>query len=278
MRHGREDEGEAPAGGEGFAETIAGIAAALPDGHLAAWRRVLATVDAPDGQVEAALIDAQPGYLVATHARRLVASWRAEAPDLPGPAVALALGSAATIHRRATARRTELVVSGPVSPSVPVRLTSSVVVELIRSARASLLVVSFAAYGVPEVVAELRAAADRGVRIDLVLESSAADGGALRGTTGAEAAFTTLRDRAAFWHWPARHRPAVGNSRAALHAKIIAVDQRTALITSANLTDRAMSHNIEVGVVLRDPGPVRRLVAHVTALMNPGRGPLERLT
>ena len=113
------------------------------------------------------------------------------------------------------------------------RLTSSVVVELIRSARASLLVVSFAAYGVPEVVAELRAAADRGVRIDLVLESSAADGGALRGTTGAEAAFTTLRDRAAFWHWPARHRPAVGNSRAALHAKIIAVDQRTALITSA---------------------------------------------
>ncbi|MFY1668621.1 DISARM system phospholipase D-like protein DrmC [Plantactinospora sp. WMMB334] len=157
------------------------------------------------------------------------------------------------------------------------RLTSSVVVELIRAARTSLLVVSFAAYGVPEVVAELLAAADRGVRVDLVLESSSVDGGTLRGSAGASAAFTRLRDRAVFWHWPASRRSAAGGSTAAMHAKIIAADRRAALITSANLTDRALSSNLEVGVVLRDPEPVHRLVAHFSALMDTRSGPLERL-
>ncbi|WP_347404745.1 phospholipase D-like domain-containing protein [Micromonospora sp. WMMD1102] len=62
-----------------------------------------------------------------------------------------------------------------------------------------------------------------------------------------------------------------------MHAKIIAADRRAALITSANLTDRALSSNLEVGVVLRDPEPVRRLVAHFTALMDAQSGPLERV-
>ncbi|WP_091081813.1 hypothetical protein [Micromonospora nigra] len=72
-----------------------------------------------------------------------------EAPDLPGPAVALALLSAALLYGRADARRTELAVSGPTSAAVPVGLTSSVIVEVIRAARSRLLVASFAAYGSP---------------------------------------------------------------------------------------------------------------------------------
>jgi phosphatidylserine/phosphatidylglycerophosphate/cardiolipin synthase-like enzyme len=263
---------------EVFAEVIASVAGSLPDMHITSWCEVLTTADAPDQQIEAALIDVRPGYTVAANARRLVSAWRAEAPAAPGVAVALALVSAAKVHQQAAARRTELVVSGPVSPSVPVRLTSSVVVEVIRAARASLLVVSFAAYGVPEVVAELLAATRRGVHVNLILESSTGDGGTLRGATGASAAFAQLRDRAIFWHWPAHRRQAAGNSRAAMHAKIITVDDSAAMITSANLTDRAMSNNLEVGVVLRDPEPVRRLVAHFTALMDPRTGSLERLS
>ncbi|MEO3778164.1 DISARM system phospholipase D-like protein DrmC [Micromonospora sp. B11E3] len=264
---------------ERFAEVVADLAAALPAAHVAAWAGVLARVGGPgDGGVAAELIDARPGYAVAAHAARLVASWRAEAPDLSGSAVALALRGAALLQQHAEARRTELVVSGPTSASVPVRLTSSVVVQIIRTARSSLLVASFAAYGISEVVAELRAAAGRGVRIDLVLESSAEDGGALRGRSGAATAFATLRDQATFWHWPAARRAAGGSPHAALHAKFIAADGEVALISSANLTDRALSHNIEVGVVLRDPDVVRRLVAHFHALTDPSGGPLERLS
>jgi phosphatidylserine/phosphatidylglycerophosphate/cardiolipin synthase-like enzyme len=263
---------------EALAEVIASIAGNLPDMHIASWCEVLTTASASDQHVEAALIDVRPGDTVAAEARRLMTAWRTEAPAVPGVAVALALASAAKVHQQAASHRTQLVVSGPVSPSVSVRLTSSVVVEVIRAARASLLVVSFAAYGVPEVVAELLAATRRGVHVHLILESSTGDGGALRGATGASAAFARLRDRAIFWHWPAHRRQAAGNPRAAMHAKIITVDDSAALITSANLTDRAMSSNLEVGVVLRDPEPVRRLIAHFTALMDPRTGSLERLS
>ncbi|WP_431880738.1 DISARM system phospholipase D-like protein DrmC [Micromonospora chalcea] len=177
---------------------------------------------------------------------------------------------------QAAAHRTELVVSGPTSPAVPVRLTSSVVVEVVRAARASLLVVSFAAYGVPEVVDELVPAADRGVRVDLVLESSADDGGTLRGSSGASAAFRKLDSQATFWRWAARTRFAAGTSRPAMHAKIVAADSATALVSSSNLTDRGLSDNLEVGVVLHEPEVVRRLVEHFSALMT-GTGPLKRL-
>jgi phosphatidylserine/phosphatidylglycerophosphate/cardiolipin synthase-like enzyme len=269
--------GTAADGWAPFDEVLAAIVVALPDDHLDAWARVLAGARGPDSLVEAALIDARPGYAVAGHARRLVAAWRDQSPVPPGAAIALALRTAARFHRRAVARRTGLVVSGPVSPSVPVRLTSSVVIEVIRSARRSVLVVSFAAYGVAEVVAELAAAADRGVRTDLVLESSVDGGGALRGRGDASAAFAALRDRATFWHWPAGRRSADG-ARAALHAKLVAADSQAALVGSANLTDRAMSDNLEVGILLRDPDVVRRLVSHFTALMDTRTGPLEPLS
>ncbi|MDG4807229.1 DISARM system phospholipase D-like protein DrmC [Micromonospora sp. WMMD1120] len=262
---------------QAFAEIVADIAADLPDGHLAAWCNVLSNADAGNEAVEAALIDARPGYAIATHARRLVTAWRTEAFGLPGAALALALRTAALVHRQAVAHRAELVVSGPISAAVPVRLTSSVVIEVIRAARASLLVVSFAAYGVPEVVAELVAAASRGVQVDLVLESSAEDGGTLRGSSGASAAFRKLDSQATFWHWPARTRFSAGASRPAMHAKIVAADSATALVSSSNLTDRGLSDNLEVGVVLHDPEVVRRLVQHFATLMIPRIGPLRRL-
>ncbi|MFD0817076.1 DISARM system phospholipase D-like protein DrmC [Micromonospora zhanjiangensis] len=262
---------------DGFATILAGIAGALPADHVAAWADVLLAATGPGHPVEADLIDARPGHAISTQARRLITAWRTEAPELPGVAVALALRSAARVHQRAAAERTDLVISGPTSPSVSVRLTSSVVVEVIRAARQSLLVVSFAAYGVAEVVGELVAAAERDVRIDLVLESAAADGGALRGPSGAAAAFAALRERATFWHWPGDRRTGVGDSRPALHAKLITADTRTALISSANLTDRALTRNLEVGAVLRDPDVIGRLVAHFSALMDPQHGPLERL-
>ncbi len=260
-----------------FAEVIADIAAGLPADHITAWAGVLRQAATGDSTVVAALIDARAGFAIAAPAERLASAWRHEAPDLPGSAVALALRSAAVLHQRTDAQRTELAVSGPTSASVPVRLTSSVVVEVIRAARARLLVASFAAYGVAEVIAELRSAADRGIHIDLLLESSAEDGGALRGSPGAAATFAALRDQAAFWHWPAARRPTRGRSRAALHAKFVAADSAVALVSSANLTDRALTHNVEVGVVLRDPEVVRRLVAHFRALCDPQVGPLEQL-
>ncbi|WP_051712594.1 DISARM system phospholipase D-like protein DrmC [Spirillospora albida] len=207
-------------------------------------------------------------------ASRARGAWREAAPCPPGEAVALALETGAVLHARHAGRQTDVVVSGPLSEHPAVRLTGAVVTEIIRDSRSALLVVSFAAFGVREVVRELEDAAARGVRIDLVLESPRQEGGALRGT-GAATAFAALRDSATFWTWPARHRPASGGSRAALHAKLVAADDRVAFLGSANLTDRALGDNIELGAIVRDPSAVRRMAGHFRALMRPGRGPLE---
>jgi cardiolipin synthase C len=172
------------------------------------------------------------------------------------------------------ARRSDIVISGPVSDWTTVRLTASVISELIHDCRESLLIVSFAAFGVTEVVQELARAARRGVRIDLVLETTAEEGGALHGPVAAAAAFEAIRQDANFWTWPAARRPAIGASRAVLHAKLVAADERVALLGSANLPDKALALNLELGVIIRDPDVVHTLVSHFRSLMRPGSGPL----
>ncbi|GGV44152.1 hypothetical protein GCM10010182_80840 [Actinomadura cremea] len=256
---------------------IAATAAELAPGHLAAWCRVLRTTDRPSASVEAALLEARPGYALGGIARRLVTAWRNS--GVSGGSVALALETAGAIRREQSAQTSTIVASGPLTDAVPVRLTSQVALEVIREAADSLLVVSFAAHGVAEVVAELAQAADRGVRVNLVLETPVADGGTLDGP-GAAAAFRSLNDRDGirFWRWPPERRPALGRSRATLHAKLIVADERSALLGSANLTDRALAENLEVGVVLREPAAVRSLVRHFRGLMRSGTGPLVPLS
>jgi PLD-like domain len=66
--------------------------------------------------------------------------------------------------------------------------------------------------------------------------------------------------------WPASKRP----HGAALHAKIIVVDDRTALITSANLTSRAMEANLECGILIRGGSQPRAIRDHITGLQAHG--------
>lgn len=211
----------------------------------------------------AELLDARAGHGLAPLAEQLVAAWRDE-PDTPGEAVALALATAAETSERMAQHRSDVAVTGPGSSHTATRLTPAVVTEAIRDARAELLVVTFAAAGIADVVTELVRAAERGVRIDVVLDD----------TTGARDAFRRLDGAASFWHWPAERRGADG--RAAMHAKLLAADRSWALVGSANLTGRAMRENLELGVLLRDSAAVERVVRHVHTLMG-SHGPLVRV-
>ncbi|MBM7441806.1 phosphatidylserine/phosphatidylglycerophosphate/cardiolipin synthase-like enzyme [Streptomyces sp. HB132] len=151
-------------------------------------------------------------------------------------------------------------MSGPTSSAIPIRLTSGIAIDVIRSSRTSLLIASFAAYGIAEIVTELRAAAGRNVRIDLILEES----------TSSAQAFAPLGDRVRIWH------RAHNSARSTLHAKVIAADRHTALLGSANMTGRALSDNVEIGVILRDPAVVGRLVDHLHWLTGPEARYLRR--
>src|SRR5699024_460794 len=55
----------------------------------------------------------------------------------------------------------------------------------------------------------------------------------------------------------------------AVHRNSWAADQDLVLVGSANLTGHALHHNIEVGVLVRDPVQVKRLVGHFRSLMGP---------
>jgi cardiolipin synthase C len=264
---------------EALSTVIAEVARTLSADHVEAWARVLrrepfAAGPAPD--TEAQLIGAKPGFALAGAAGRLTEAWRVCDPPPPGEAVALALDAAAAVNAQYAAWRSDVVVSGPVSEALPVRLTSSVISEVIHDSRESLLIVSFAAFGVADVVAELVVAGGRGVQIDLVMEETEAQGGTLRGTVGAAAAFSSLRPYATLWKWPSARRPTFGTARAALHAKLLAADNKIAVVGSANLTDRALAQNIELGIIIRDPQVVQRMVGHFRSLMRPEHGPLEQ--
>ena len=177
---------------------------------------------------------------------------------------------------RAAARRSDIVISGPVSDSEAIRLTGWVISELIHDCQESLLIVSFAAFGVTG-----------GTRTRPGRAAGRADrpGPGDHGRGGWRLARAGRGGRRLPGH-PAgcdvldlARRPAagIGASRAALHAKLVAADQRVALLGSANLTDKALALNLELGVIIRDPEVVRRMVRHFRSLMQPGNGVLQSL-
>ena len=91
--------------------------------------------------------------------------------------IAIALRSAAAAHALDRDRTVELVWTGPATPRLPVRMSAQALRQVIEQARDRLIVASFAVYDVDEVANALLAAAERGVRVDLVLESVAESGG-----------------------------------------------------------------------------------------------------
>ncbi|MET7702313.1 DISARM system phospholipase D-like protein DrmC [Streptomyces sp. NPDC005485] len=212
---------------------------------------IFETIADPGDPMLSRFISAQPAAGLAQQLTQIASVWHAEAPGVPGAGLALAL---ATFRSFPRPRPAQVVVSGPTGASLAGRLTSGVAVEVIRSADTSLLVASFAAHGARDVVTEIARAVDRGVRVDLLLEES----------TQASAAFAALPDEVHVWHRL--------DTSGVLHAKLIAADRHTALLGSANLTDRALTNNIELGVMLRDPHMVEPLIDHFHWLLAPENG------
>jgi phosphatidylserine/phosphatidylglycerophosphate/cardiolipin synthase-like enzyme len=80
--------------------------------------------------------------------------------------------------------------------------------------------------------------------------------------------------------WPGERRPTVyfdpraldigHGPRACLHAKVVVVDQKKALVTSANLTEAAHERNIEAGVLIEDADVARTLERQFRSLVEAG--------
>jgi phosphatidylserine/phosphatidylglycerophosphate/cardiolipin synthase-like enzyme len=242
----------------------------LPLGQL----HKLAAVVEPHGELTAlarhGIVNAVPTAVFRHHAAAICEAWSAaNGAPITGAGIALAIRGAADAVSEVRGDQTVSVVwTGPTSYEIPIRATSAVLAEVISEATKRLIVVSFAAYKVAEVVEALRTAAGRGVDVRLVLESVIESKGKL--SHDARAAFGALGDSATFYVWPADLRESHGGGHGSMHAKCAVADNRVAFVTSANLTGAAMTDNMELGLVVRGGDVPKRIANHFDALINGG--------
>ncbi len=230
----------------------------LSDGQVEALASACADRGAPGGALNSVVAGAPPTSHAAVDA--LTVAWAAT-PGLTGAGVALALRVGLRARQTAEARRSRPVWTGPGAAGEQ-RLTAAVLHELVASATERVLLVSYAAFTLSSLAADLAEAVSRGCRVDVVFETEQDSGGSYsaHGTPFARVAGITR------WRWPAGRR----DTGALLHAKVLVIDGRRALIGSANLTPRALTANLEAGVLIADPQVAGAIETHVRGLMAAG--------
>jgi phosphatidylserine/phosphatidylglycerophosphate/cardiolipin synthase-like enzyme len=203
---------------------------------------------------------AQPAYQA--HVHHVFQAWKAHSPGLTPASVALALRAASLAEAQHRLQQAiSLVWTGPDSRIIPLRRTNQALLQLIQSAHKRLLIVSFAVYRAHDIAHALVEAAQRGVVIRLCLETPEAGEGKI--------AYDTLRalgpavaECARVFAWPLDQRPQLPDGRhGSLHAKVAVADGHCLLLSSANLTEYAMTLNMELGVMIEGdelPGQVEQ--------------------
>lgn len=163
-------------------------------------------------------------------------------------------------HERRADSRIELVWSGPEQEGAGSRETAAVVRQMFACAERHVLVSGYAVFDGASILeplaARVNAVPSLTVWCCLNIQRPAHDA-RLSSAIIAEYAEQFFRR-----HWPWQPRPALFYDpralasdpahRAVLHAKCIVVDDRQALVTSANLTEAAYYRNIECGVLVTD--------------------------
>ena len=201
----------------------------------------------------------------------LLDRWQAEAVELDGQAIALALATAA--HCQATSRQklsVELVWTGPNPEALPLRRTDQTLLQLIRSAKDNLLIVSFAIYNIPEIVQALTEAIDRGVTVRIVAEMPDVSQGKIAFGI-ATALSADLLQRSQVLIWPQEKRPVDQQGRfGSLHAKCAVGDRQHLFISSANLTEYAMTLNMEMGILVHSQELSEQVIEHIDRLEQQG--------
>lgn len=177
----------------------------------------------------------------------------------------LLAGAARAVERARQHQAVSVVWTGPESGVSSSRLTAAAVIDLINSARSEILLVSYATQTKPSIKAALSAATARDVGVTLLAERHEDN----PSYTAAGTPFPGLN--ALRLYWPASSR----SPGAALHAKIIVVDDQVALVGSANLTGRAMESNLECGILIRGGPQPKAIRDHIAALY--ASGSLRRL-
>src|SRR6516165_4037341 len=228
------------------------LASALPSSVLQALAEAIRSCDPADWPWSKTRIAAgisQPHYR--SLATCFLDAWQSAAKIVSPEAVAAALLTAA--HSEQTHQQhqsVELVWTGPDVGVVPLRRTEQALLQVIDSASRRATVVSYAVYHIPRICEALVRAADRGVSINVIIETPDRLEGQNTYDT-LKALGPSVAARCGVFLWPLEKREKDDNGKPGiLHVKCAVADGRWLFLSSANLTEYAFTINMELGVLI----------------------------
>lgn len=237
-----------------FVSSIVDLVKGFTKSQLDQFMQDLQSVaDTDDRERLMTLIAYHPNFSIRQKLKHITDLWFSEYSELSIRAVLLAIKTTINMHDQLLEEhKSELVWTGPKVERYSFRRLDQVLLDIIEEAKEYLIIVSFAVYKIPEVHSSLVRAAKRGVKIKLLLETKDSSDGKIK-ING----FSELREElyrgVDFFIWPLemRNKDANGNY-GSLHAKFVVVDDRTILISSANLTGYAHNLNMELGICMHN--------------------------
>jgi cardiolipin synthase len=198
--------------------------------------------------------------------------WGVRASRVGPETVGLAL-LVATESRLAEQQRQqfEIVWTGPAPDKTTFRQTEQAVLEVVDSATKWLTIVAYAVYRIPRVREALVAAARRGVRIRLIVETP----NRIEGQNEYDTIIALGADVDAVssvYFWPQENRAKADNNGklGILHVKCVVADGHRLFLSSANLTEQAFTINMELGVLATGGNLADQVESHFDRLIESG--------
>ena len=171
--------------------------------------------------------------------------------------------------------RIDLVWTGPEAKASTARDTRVVMRELFEAARKRVLIAGYRFDNGEDLFAPLHRNMERhGVSVQIFLDIPAPQ----KGTNVEEHIDDYIKSfRRTNWPFPGPSPSLFYDPRtlqrgpwASIHAKCVCIDDRTALVGSANFTERGQTRNIEMGVLIQDHDFARRVSSQWQNLVNLG--------
>src|SRR5262245_32332047 len=186
-----------------------------------------------------------------TFAVNFLDRWRSEASDMSPQSVCAALLAAAEVEKsHREDQSVEIVWTGPEAGLIPLRRTEQALLQLISSAAKRIVIVSYAVYNIPRICEALIKAADRGVRITIIIETPDRIEGENTYNTF-RALGPSVANCCNIYLWPSEKRKKDVNGKPGiLHVKCAVADGKRLFLSSANLTEYAFTLNMELGLLI----------------------------
>ena len=238
-------------------ESAYALACSLPSATAEAVATAIQTC--PDATLRTEITRRVPHHQHRDLALAFVDRWRRDAGGVDSRTVAVAIQTAALSERsHRDSQSVELVWTGPETEDATFRRTEQAILQVLEAAKNRITLVSFAVHRIPNIGEALVRAAERGVRLTVIIETPDKIEG--------EGEYSTLKalgrnvaNCATVYYWPKEKRPlSESNKVGLLHVKCAVADGEWLFLSSANLTQQAFTINMELGVLLRGGGiPLR---------------------